>query len=73
MMDIALLVFDEAHHCSRDHAANQIMQRFYHPEKLRGTTHIPYVLGLTASPVMSKKGGGLESVNSERSGVALML
>lgn len=53
MQRLALLVFDEAHHCTRKHAANQIMQRFYLPLARRGLgTQLPDILGLTASPVM---------------------
>lgn len=30
MSDIALLIFDEAHHCNGDHPYAQIMEDFYH-------------------------------------------
>lgn len=52
---ICLLVFDEAHHCANDHPSKLIMD-FYHLEK--GPR--PSVLGLTASPVVRKKGEGLQ-------------
>ncbi|EXJ91780.1 hypothetical protein A1O3_00330 [Capronia epimyces CBS 606.96] len=52
---LALLVFDEAHHCRRKHPANRIMQDFYHPRKLsHGPASVPHILGLTASPIQSK-------------------
>jgi ERCC4-related helicase len=52
MQRLALLVFDEAHHCTRRHAANQIMQHFYLPLARKGLrAHLPDILGLTASPV----------------------
>ena len=52
MQRLALLVFDEAHHCTRRHAANQIMQHFYLPLARRGLhAQLPRILGLTASPV----------------------
>ena len=60
MEKIALLVFDEAHHCVRGHAANKIMQNFYHAKKQKRPEEIPCILGLTASPVVNKKGGGLQ-------------
>lgn len=59
---IALLVFDEAHHCVRHHAANGIMQNFYHPAKEKETVNIPKILGLTASPIMRQDPNGLEYV-----------
>ncbi|PGG98382.1 hypothetical protein AJ79_08890 [Helicocarpus griseus UAMH5409] len=53
MCRIALLVFDEAHHCDGSAPANTIMQRFYHEQLQRtGTMNdLPHILGLTASPV----------------------
>ena len=59
MEQIALIVFDEAHHCVRGHPANKIMQNFYHAEK-EGHGKRPHILGLTASPVVRKRGDGLE-------------
>ncbi|KKY21399.1 putative dicer-like protein 2 [Phaeomoniella chlamydospora] len=49
---IALLVFDEAHHCQKKHATNKIMQEFYHPQLSKGGP-VPHILGLTASPADS--------------------
>ncbi|OJD18331.1 hypothetical protein AJ78_01644 [Emergomyces pasteurianus Ep9510] len=53
MARVALLVFDEAHHCAGDEAPNTLMQNFYHKQLRRtGTTKdLPRILGLTASPV----------------------
>ncbi|OAX79746.1 hypothetical protein ACJ72_05934 [Emergomyces africanus] len=53
MPRIALLVFDEAHHCAGDEAPNTLMQQYYHEQLRRtGTTNdLPHILGLTASPV----------------------
>jgi superfamily II DNA or RNA helicase len=59
MARLALLVFDEAHHCISNHPANRIMRDFYHPSQ-RARYHVPHVLGLTASPIMNNKGGGLQ-------------
>ena len=60
MKDIALLVFDEAHHCHANHVMNRIMQVFYHPLKDNSAAEIPYILGLTASPRINAKQGSLE-------------
>ena len=59
MADIALLVFDEAHHCKDNHAANRIMQHFYHPRRLESEEDVPYVLGLTASPIFNDRARGI--------------
>ena len=59
MDKIALLVFDEAHHCVGGHPANRIMQNFYHVNKLERYGKLPSILGLTASPVVRNKGEGL--------------
>lgn len=47
MSDISVLVFDEAHHCLRNHCYNQIMRDFY---KVTNNRFKPLVLALTASP-----------------------
>lgn len=57
-----LLVEYIAHHCNADHPANKIMQDFYHSLGRDSKNHIPAILGLTASPITSKKSGGLEYV-----------
>jgi ERCC4-related helicase len=59
MQRLALLVFDEAHHCTGNHPAARILQQFYHPERLAGKV-VPHILGLTASPISNEKSGGLE-------------
>ena len=46
LVDISVLVFDEAHHCSGNHQYKQIMTYYkYTPDRFK-----PVVLGLTASP-----------------------
>ena len=62
MEDIALLVFDEAHYCRGNHAANRIMQNFYHPARLLRNTGVPHILGLTASPIFNDGVQGLQYV-----------
>ncbi|KAG9185235.1 hypothetical protein G6011_07779 [Alternaria panax] len=49
---LALLIFDEAHHCTLKHPAHLIMSDFYIPQLMKGGTSLPKVLGLSASPVM---------------------
>lgn len=56
-------MFDEAHHCQADHPANRIMAKFYHPKKAAGDLNVPSILGLTASPIMNRRGGGLQWVS----------
>lgn len=60
---VALLVFDEAHHCMRNHDTNRIMQEFYHgghPADAAET--LPHILGLSASPITNAKPGALEKL-----------
>jgi ERCC4-related helicase len=58
---LALLVFDEAHHCTKRHPANQIMAGFYRHLLERGwRKELPAILGLSASPVINSKRVGLE-------------
>ncbi|KAK5684556.1 Dicer-like protein 2 [Elasticomyces elasticus] len=61
MSRITLLVFDEAHHCIKNHPMNAIMKNGYHPAKSRGES-VPAVLGLTASPVINPKEGGMKQL-----------
>ncbi|KAJ5664613.1 hypothetical protein N7462_011426 [Penicillium macrosclerotiorum] len=50
LQQLALLVFDEAHHCMKSHPGNQILQNFYHKLRLQNSeVIIPKILGLTAS------------------------
>ena len=58
--EIALLVFDEAHHCHGKHPAHRILMDHYHPA--RREKQAPCILGLTASPVQKMKDGGLQFV-----------
>ncbi|KAL2351930.1 P-loop containing nucleoside triphosphate hydrolase protein [Cryomyces antarcticus] len=62
MERLALLVFDEAHHCTKNDPMNQIMQNFYRPELATSGTSTPHILGLSASPVVNAKAGGLQSI-----------
>jgi hypothetical protein len=45
-----------AHHCTRNHPANLILAKFYLPVAQNGdATHLPKILGLSASPVTKAK------------------
>ncbi|KAJ5553758.1 hypothetical protein N7494_003136 [Penicillium frequentans] len=50
---LALIVFDEAHHCMKSHPGNRIMRDFYHVAKRENVT-LPSILGLTASVDVAK-------------------
>ncbi|KAJ5410973.1 uncharacterized protein N7487_005332 [Penicillium crustosum] len=70
MSRLALLIFDEAHHCTRRHPANKIMQNHYHPTLLRsGPNAVPRILGLTASPVVRSSQNELEIIESNLNAV----
>lgn len=49
--DVPLLVFDEAHHCRKNHAYRQIMQMY---DSLPRGAARPHIFGMTACPVNSK-------------------
>ncbi|KAF2190815.1 P-loop containing nucleoside triphosphate hydrolase protein [Zopfia rhizophila CBS 207.26] len=58
MSKLALIIFDEAHHCTMKHPANRIMTNFYRPLALaKNAAHLPRILGLSASPVMKANAG----------------
>lgn len=59
MRKLSLCILDEAHHCTKKHASNMIMQQFYKPAKT-SKQPVPRVLGLSASPVINAKAGELE-------------
>ncbi|KAJ5616526.1 hypothetical protein N7537_001640 [Penicillium hordei] len=70
MSRLALLIFDEAHHCTRRHPANKIMQNHYHPTSLRsGPNAVPRILGLTASPVVRSSQNELQTIESNLNAV----
>jgi ERCC4-related helicase len=55
MSKLALLIFDEAHHCTLKHPAHRIMSHFYMPRIGCEQNELPKILGLSASPVMKAK------------------
>ncbi|KNG50113.1 hypothetical protein TW65_03031 [Stemphylium lycopersici] len=61
---LALLIFDEAHHCREKHPAHRIMEDFYMPQLQNRDTVLPKILGLSASPVM-KAAASKEGLESE--------
>ena len=55
--EIALIIFDECHHCDSNHAYNLIMNDFYFfylLQKHLKREQLPQILGLTASPLKKK-------------------
>ncbi|KAF1851800.1 P-loop containing nucleoside triphosphate hydrolase protein [Cucurbitaria berberidis CBS 394.84] len=55
MGKLALLIFDEAHHCTLKHPARLIMSEFYTNRVEGGCSSLPKVLGLSASPVKTAR------------------
>ncbi|KAJ0644742.1 putative ribonuclease III [Helianthus annuus] len=51
---IKVLIFDECHNAKKNHAYAIIMKEFYHRELLAGSSQLPRILGMTASPVKAK-------------------
>ncbi|KAJ5083277.1 hypothetical protein N7456_012704 [Penicillium angulare] len=65
MSQLALIVFDEAHHCMRRHPANKIMQYHYHPTRMKfGPEAVPRILGLTASPIVRSSRQELQTIEA---------
>ncbi|KAJ1414388.1 Ribonuclease III domain [Sesbania bispinosa] len=53
---IKVLIMDECHHATRNHAYARIMAEFYHPQLKSGISDLPRIFGMTASPIKSKAG-----------------
>ncbi|KAK9075164.1 hypothetical protein SSX86_003484 [Deinandra increscens subsp. villosa] len=51
---IKVLIFDECHNARKNHSYAIIMKEFYHRELLAGSSEVPRILGMTASPVKAK-------------------
>ncbi|KAK5237393.1 Dicer-like protein 1 [Exophiala xenobiotica] len=51
MGQISLLIFDEAHHCKKNHPYSRIIRDYY----LKWSGEKPRIFGMTASPVDSKR------------------
>ncbi|KAL1855798.1 Dicer-like protein 2 [Diaporthe australafricana] len=58
---LALIIFDEAHNCTKRHPGSRIMKEFYREAKDKGNP-IPHILGLTASPVVRSDIASLEEL-----------
>ena len=50
---ISLLIFDEAHHCTKKHNYAEIMRKYH---ALPGGAPRPKIFGMTASPVNTRAG-----------------
>ena len=55
MNKIASFVFDEIHHCVRDHFANKIIQNFYHANRQKKQEKFSNILKLTINSIIRKK------------------
>ncbi|KAJ6117880.1 hypothetical protein N7523_005778 [Penicillium sp. IBT 18751x] len=67
---LALIIFDEAHHCMRGHPANKIMQNHYHPARSKfGPDAVPKILGLTASPIVRSSSRELQTIEANLNAV----
>ncbi|KAL9596168.1 MAG: hypothetical protein Q9219_005988 [cf. Caloplaca sp. 3 TL-2023] len=64
MAQLSLMIFDEAHHCIADHPASRILRDFYHPQRAMNEYEVPAILGLTASPVINSRIGGLQELEA---------
>ncbi|KZT24079.1 P-loop containing nucleoside triphosphate hydrolase protein [Neolentinus lepideus HHB14362 ss-1] len=51
MDKVSLLVFDECHHCRKNHAYNGIMREYFQCS----SAHRPKIFGMTASPIWNPK------------------
>ncbi|KAF1812933.1 ATP-dependent helicase dcl2 [Eremomyces bilateralis CBS 781.70] len=72
MAQLALLVFDEAHHCTKQHPANKIMRDFYHPAKAsKASNSVPHILGLSASPVAKSNINDLGTIEANLDAVSV--
>ncbi|KAF2669714.1 hypothetical protein BT63DRAFT_267528 [Microthyrium microscopicum] len=71
MLDLALLIFDEAHHCSRGHPANRIMFHYHSVRDKYGTKRLPHILGLSASPIARSKISELDKIESNLDSISV--
>ncbi|KAH8756072.1 ATP-dependent helicase DCL-2 [Diaporthe sp. PMI_573] len=60
---LALIIFDEAHNCTKKHPGSRIMREFYREAKNKGDL-VPHILGLTASPVVKADVSSLEELEA---------
>ncbi|KAD4584078.1 hypothetical protein E3N88_21679 [Mikania micrantha] len=51
---IKVLIFDECHNAKKNHAYAIIMKEYYHRALLAGSSQVPRILGMTASPIKAK-------------------
>lgn len=45
-----LIIFDECHHCAKDHPSSKIMEFYFQQREQRSDANLPQIIGLTASP-----------------------
>jgi endoribonuclease Dicer len=61
---INLMIFDEAHHCKKDHPYARIIKDFYHKSGAQ-TDRLPKIFGMTASPVDARTDVGRAAAELE--------
>lgn len=54
LRNIALIIFDEAHHARKNHPYNHVMEIYRHERAENGDRFLPKLFGMTASPGASK-------------------
>ncbi|KZF20015.1 hypothetical protein L228DRAFT_214035 [Xylona heveae TC161] len=71
MEALGLMVFDEAHHCIKNHPANRIMRDFYRPLTFKGPgCDRPHILGLSASPIITNDKFGIQVIEGNLDAIA---
>ncbi|KAF1951090.1 P-loop containing nucleoside triphosphate hydrolase protein [Byssothecium circinans] len=73
MSKLALIIFDEAHHCTQKHPANKILADFYIPYVHDSNLQLPGILGLSASPVQraAASGSDLQKIEQNMNATAV--
>lgn len=56
------MIFDECHHCRKNHAYNGIMREYYQAQP----GHRPKIFGMTASPIWNPKDAAESLATLER-------
>ncbi|ROW03951.1 hypothetical protein VSDG_00803 [Cytospora chrysosperma] len=60
---LALIIFDEAHNCVKNHPGSRIMKECYWNAKTQGRP-VPHIMGLTASPVVGSEISSLKELEA---------
>ncbi|XP_047176207.1 endoribonuclease Dicer homolog 2-like [Vigna umbellata] len=60
---IKVLIMDECHHARGNHPYARIMTEFYHHQLQSGSSDLPRIFGMTASPIKAKVGKSESSLS----------